>query len=167
VEIGAVSFVTRAGGTPQSGWVVITVLAAASVIGGLLDAATSSTRFGGDRLRPFVLSLLMALGALVTALSSSLVGVLLGVIMLGACTAPLLSARSLRTEAVVSASERSRAFTLASAAQSLGFAAAGGLLTLMGPSGAVAAGGVLVALSGVVVLLADTRHRVAEGRGER
>ena len=154
VEIGAVSLVSRTGLQVADAWVVFAVLAAASILGGLVDAATAA--LGDQNHRPRILMFvgIMLSGCLVMLLGTTLPVVLLGVALLGLPAAPLFSARSLRTEALTTSSERSLAFTRVFALQSIGFLVAGLLLARVGQQWSLAAAmAVLVATTiGVVYL---------------
>lgn len=155
VEIGAVSLVMANGGQANQAWVIYAALALSSAAGGLLDARTAALERGDHRPRVVVLAALMVTGGSIAALAASPVLILAGVALVGFPTAPLLSARSLRTEAVVGSSIRGRAFTLVFAAQSLGFAGAGLLLTELGHRGAITVGSAAILASTLYVIVAD------------
>jgi MFS family permease len=132
VEIGAVSLVSRTGLQVADAWVVFAVLTAASVLGGLIDTATAAPGHQDHRPRTLMFVGIMISGCLVMLLGTTLPEILLGVALLGLPAAPLFSARSLRTEAVTTPSERPLAFTRVFALQSIGFAVAGLLLAGVG-----------------------------------
>lgn len=155
VEIGAVSLVVTNGGEPSQAWTIYAAVALSSALGGLLDARTASLDRHDYRSRVVVLAAVMLTGGVITALAASPIFNLIGVALVGLPTAPLLSARSLRTEALVDPVVRGRAFTLVFAAQSLGFAGAGLLLTGLGHRGAIAVGSAAILASTLIVIATD------------
>jgi hypothetical protein len=158
IEIGAVSLAVANGWHPNQAWIIYAILALSSAIGGLLDARTAGLDRDDYRPRVMMLALVMVTGGATAALTTSPVLILIGVALVGFPAASLLSARSLRTEAVVNSAVRGRAFTLVSAAQSLGFATAGLLLTELGHRGAIAVGGASIIASTLFVVVTDRPH---------
>ena len=155
IEIGAVSLAVAIGGATSDAWIIYAVLGVASMTGGLVDGLTAGRDSHDHRPRIVLLAALMMTGGLVTALATNPLLILTGVAILGLPTAPLLSARSLRTEAVAAPCDRSRAFTLVFAAQSLGFAAAGLLLAQLGHHGAIIIATTAVLTSTLIVAMID------------
>ena len=164
VEIGAVSLVSRIGLRVADAWVVFAVLTAASILGGLVDAATAGPGHQDHRPRTLMFVGAMVSGCLVMLLGTTLPVVLLGVALLGLPAAPLFSARSLRTEAVTTSVERPLAFTRVFALQSIGFAVAGLLLAGVGQRWSLAAAMVALVATTIGVVHLDRPARSAPPR---
>jgi hypothetical protein len=164
VEIGAVSLVSRIGLRVADAWVVFAVLAVTSVLGGLIDAATATLGHQDHRPRLLVFVGVMLSGCFVMLLGTTLPVILLGVSLLGLPAAPLFSARSLRTEAVTTPSERSLAFTRVFALQSIGFAVAGLLLAGVGQQRSLAIAAFILIITTIGVVHLDRPARCSAPR---
>jgi predicted MFS family arabinose efflux permease len=104
----------------------------------------------------------MAVGCFMLAASSDWLTAVTAVVLIGACTAPLNTVRSVAVEEEIPTTSKSEGFGLVNAAHSLGFALGGFFLALLPLPGMLAAGGAsgMLALALAPAVTARLRSRI-------
>ncbi|QQE75076.1 MFS transporter [Brevibacillus composti] len=148
-EVGALPIVQQSGGSSGAAAALIAVLAVSSAASGLAYAFFSHHIRLSEKLQACLLLFCTALGCFLFALSTHWVTLALSMIVIGVCTAPLMTVRSLAAEKEMPDERKAEGFSIMNVSHTIGFALGGFFLSILPLPWMVAAGG----LSGLLVLL--------------
>lgn len=148
-EVGALPIVQQSGGSSGAAAALIAVLAVSSAASGLAYAFFSHHIRLSEKLQACLLLFCTALGCFLLALSTHWVTLALSMIVIGVCTAPLMTVRSLAAEKEMPDERKAEGFSIMNVSHTIGFALGGFFLSILPLPWMVAAGG----LSGLLVLL--------------
>lgn len=148
-ETGAFPISQYMGGGANAAAILIGVIALSSIVSGLLYAIIEpklkSTKFA----QSCVLLAIMVIGCFGLYWSENWIPLIISLLLIGACTSPLMIARSQAVEEEIPIDRKSEGFSLVNASHSIGFGLGGLFLAALPLSGMLAAGGI----SGLIVLL--------------
>jgi MFS family permease len=148
-EVGAFPLATHFGGDSGAAATMIVCLSVSSIAAGLVYSAFANRIALTDKWKAGLLLLLMVVSCFGLALSSNRIEAIIAMCVIGACTAPLMTVRSLAVEDEIPATRKAEGFGLVNSAHGVGYALGGLLLAVLPLSGMLIAGGI----SGAIVLL--------------
>ncbi|OZM71549.1 MFS transporter [Amycolatopsis antarctica] len=151
IEVAPLPLVQRLGADAAAAPLVIVAVSGASILGGAFYAWRGARLRATPRWQATVLLCGFVAGGMVVGLDLGWPGLLLGVVLIGVCTAPLLTVASVQLQRLLPERRRAEGFSLSFAVQSTGFGL-GSLSVGVLPLELAPALGVFSALAGCVLL---------------
>jgi MFS family permease len=120
VEVAPLPLAQRLGAGERAAALVIAVLCGSSIAGGALYAWHGS-RSGSPRWQAIALLSGFVVGAIMVAAALGWPGLIAGIVVIGVCTAPLVTVASVQLQRLLPKEHRSEGFSLSFAVQASGF----------------------------------------------
>lgn len=148
-ETGAYPISQAFGGGANTAAILIGVVAVFSIVSGLLYATFESKIKYSKFSQACCLLVLITIGCFSLFLSESWLWLIISLIVIGTCTAPLMIVRSQAVELEIPEDRKSEGFSLINASHSIGFGLSGLFLAILPLDGMLLSG----SITGVIVLI--------------